>query len=93
VQVVTRLKRLSARALFAEFPQVKRQLWGGEFWEDSYFARTVGEEVTAEIIRRYIAGHRSPPERRPADPRLFSDEDADTFEAPESPAACGGVLY
>ena len=30
-QVVTRFKSLSARAIFREYPQVKRQLWGGEF--------------------------------------------------------------
>lgn len=57
-QVVTRFKSLSARTIFREYPQVKKQLWGGEFWEDGYFARTIGDEVTAEIIRKYIAGHR-----------------------------------
>ncbi len=57
-QVVTRFKSLSARAVFREFPQVKRQLWGGEFWEGSYFARTVGDKVTAEVIRKYIRRHR-----------------------------------
>ncbi len=56
-QVVTRFKSLSARAVFREFPQVKRQLWGGEFWEDGYFARTVGDQVTAEMIRKYIQRH------------------------------------
>src|ERR1044072_3657421 len=58
-QVVTRFKSLSARAVFREFPQVKRQLWGGEFWEDGYFARTVGDHVTAEVIRKYIQHHRT----------------------------------
>ncbi len=57
-QVVTRFKSLSARAIFREHPQVKRQLWGGEFWEDGYFARTVGDKVTAEVIRKYIQHHR-----------------------------------
>jgi putative transposase len=57
-QVVTRLKSLSARANFREYPQVKKQLWGGEFWEDGYFARTVGDKVTAEVIKRYIQHHR-----------------------------------
>jgi len=57
-QVVTRIKSLSARAVFREFPQVKRQLWGGEFWEDGYFARTVGDKVTAEVIRKYIQRHK-----------------------------------
>ena len=57
-QVVTRFKSLSARAIFREFPRVKRRLWGGELWEDGYFARTVGDKVTAEVIRRYIQHHR-----------------------------------
>ena len=57
-QVVSRLKSLSARAIFQEYPQIKRQLWGGEFWEDGYFARTVGDKVTAEIIKKYIQQHR-----------------------------------
>jgi putative transposase len=56
--VVTRFKSLSARAIFREFPQVKRRLWGGECWEDGYLARTVGDKVTAEVIRRYIQQHR-----------------------------------
>ena len=57
-QVVTRFKSLSARAIFQEQPQIKRQLWGGEFREDGYFARTVGDKVTAEVIRKYIQNHR-----------------------------------
>lgn len=78
MQVITRLKSLSARTLFAEFPQIKKtlwggELWGGELWADSYFARTAGEEVTADIIRRYIARHHDKPERGRADqqPGLF----------------------
>ncbi len=58
-QVVTRLKSLSARAIFREFPSIRRSLWGGEFWEDGYFARTVGDQITAEVIRRYIEHHRT----------------------------------
>ena len=56
--VVTRFKSVSARAIFREFPRVKRRLWGGERWEDGYCARTVGDKVTAEVIRRYIQQHR-----------------------------------
>jgi putative transposase len=57
-KVVGMFKSLSARAVFREFPQVKRQLWGGEFWEDGYFARTMGDKVTAELIRKYIQRHK-----------------------------------
>jgi len=66
-QVVTRFKSLSARAIFREFPRVKRRLWGGELWEDGYCARTVGDKVTAEVIRRYIQQHRL---EKTGDPQL-----------------------
>jgi len=54
------LKSISARELFARFPQLRRQLWGGQFWEDGYFVRSVGDAVTAEIIHRYIRYQKSP---------------------------------
>jgi putative transposase len=57
--VVTRFKSLRARTILREFPRVKRRLWGGERWEDGYCARTVGDKVTAEVIRRYIQQHRT----------------------------------
>ena len=41
-----------------DHPEVKKELWGGEFWEDGYFARTVGDKVTSEVIRKYIRYHR-----------------------------------
>ena len=53
-RVVQILKSLSARELFQRFPWLRRKLWGGELWEDGYFVRSVGDVVTAEIIRRYI---------------------------------------
>ena len=61
-QVVGRLKSLSARAVFKEFPWVKRRLWGGELRENGYFVRTVGDKVTAEVIRQYIRRHKEEPD-------------------------------
>ena len=43
-QVVQRLKGRSARGIFQRYPEVKKELWGGEFWEDGYSVRTVGEK-------------------------------------------------
>jgi putative transposase len=54
------LKGISASVIFKEYPEVKKELWGGEFWEDGYFARTVGDKVTQEMIRKYIKHHRNP---------------------------------
>jgi putative transposase len=56
--VVKRLKGSSARAIFRRYPEVKRDLWGGQFWEDGYFARTVGDKVTKDIIKKYIKYHK-----------------------------------
>ncbi len=44
--------------IFQENPEVKEELWGGEFWEDGYFVRTVGDKVTKEVISKYIKYHR-----------------------------------
>jgi len=57
-KVVGLLKSISASEIFPHHPEVKRELWGGEFWKDGYFARTVGDKVTAEVIKQYIRHHR-----------------------------------
>jgi len=48
------LKSISAREIFKKFPRMKRQMWSGKIWSDGYFVRSVGDLVTAEIIRKYI---------------------------------------
>jgi putative transposase len=48
-KIVSLLKSLTAREIFRRCPPVKKQLWGGEFWTDGYFANTVskhGNETT-----------------------------------------------
>lgn len=52
--VVQRIKSISAKIIFREFPEIKKSLWGGELWNDGYFVRSVGDKVTAEVIRKYI---------------------------------------
>ena len=53
-QMVQIMKSISAKVVFREFPEVEKQLWGGELWNDGYFVRSVGDNVTSELIRRYI---------------------------------------
>ena len=69
-RVVGMLKSISASVIFKEYPEVKKELWGGELWEDGYFARTVGDKVTAEIIKKYIEYHRKE-EKTPNQLELF----------------------
>ena len=56
--IVRVIKSISAKEIFRRYPEIKRQLWGGEFWEDGYFVRTVGDKVTSETIKKYIQYHR-----------------------------------
>lgn len=53
------LKSISASQIFKEFPEVKQQLWAGELWEEGYFVRTVGDQVTAAVIRRSRRHHKA----------------------------------
>ena len=52
--VVQMIKSITAKALFKKFPEIKKELWGGEFWSDSGYIGTVGEGVNADIIRNHI---------------------------------------
>jgi putative transposase len=38
-------KSVTARELFKKFLELKRELWGGEFWSDGYYLGTVGEKA------------------------------------------------
>ena len=49
-RLVTIIKSLTAREIFRRCPQVKKQLGGGEFWTDCYFASTVGRHGNERTI-------------------------------------------
>jgi len=49
-KIVTMIKSLTAREILKRCPQVKKQLWGGEFWTDGYYASTVGKHGNENTI-------------------------------------------
>ena len=53
-RIITMIKSLTAREVFARVPAVKKQLWGGEFWSDGYYVSTVGQHATEEVIKQYV---------------------------------------
>ncbi|MBI1744122.1 IS200/IS605 family transposase [Candidatus Acetothermia bacterium] len=59
-RIVQIYKSISARLIFQEFPEVKKHLWGGELWSDGYFVRSVGDQVTAQVIKRYVRAQHDP---------------------------------
>ncbi len=53
-KIVQTIKSITAREIFAACPEVKRQLWGGQFWTDGYFISTVGKHGNEDVIKKYI---------------------------------------
>lgn len=53
-KIVTLLKSLTAREIFRRCSQVKKKLWGGEFWTDGYFASTVNKHADENMIGKYV---------------------------------------
>ena len=53
-KLVQMIKSITAREVFRRCPKVKKQLWGGEFWSDGYFASTVGKHGDEQMIGHYV---------------------------------------
>ncbi len=53
-EIVKIIKSITARQIFVECPEVKKKLWGGEFWTDGYFVSTVGKNQNETVIKEYV---------------------------------------
>ena len=53
-QIVRTIKSITARKIFESCPEVKKMLWGGEFWTRGYYIGTVGEHGSEQVIREYV---------------------------------------
>ncbi len=49
-QIVRVFKSITARELFKKKPDLKRELWSGEFWTDGYYVSTVGERADLSVV-------------------------------------------
>ena len=56
-KVVAILKSISGSKILKEYSSVRKRLWAGHLWEQGYFFRTVGEQVTDDVIKKYIQKH------------------------------------
>ena len=53
-KIVTTIKSIIAKKIFEKHPEVKKQLWGGEFWTDGHFVSTVGKHGNEYVITNYV---------------------------------------
>jgi putative transposase len=55
-RIVQVIKSITAREIFERHKEVKKRLWGGQFWTSGYYANTVGHYGNEELIKKYIEG-------------------------------------
>ena len=48
------VKSLTAKAIFEQLPEIKKELWGGEFWTDGYYVATISGRGNKKVIENYI---------------------------------------
>ena len=48
------IKSWSARLIFKQYPYIREELWGGEFWSDGGHIDTVSEFGGLERIKKYV---------------------------------------
>ena len=53
-KIVQTIKSITARKIFEKCPEVRKELWGGEFWTDGYFVSTVGKHGDENMIGNYV---------------------------------------
>lgn len=75
--VVQKIKSITAKKIFERCPDVKKKLWGGEFWTRGYYIGTVGKYGNEEVIRNYVRNQgRNPDEYI----KLYEDRQLKLFE-------------
>ena len=53
-KIARTVKSITAREIFARVPEVKKQLWGGEFWTDGYYISSVGRRGSERAVTMYV---------------------------------------
>jgi putative transposase len=53
-QIIRTIKSITAKEIFQRNPEVKKKLWGGQFWSDGYYCATVGRGGNEDVISKYV---------------------------------------
>jgi putative transposase len=76
-KLVQIIKSITAKKIFERCPEVKKALWGGEFWTKGYYIGSTGKHGDEELIGNYVKNQgRNPEEYK----RLYVDNQLKLFE-------------
>ncbi len=52
-RIIQTIKSITAKEIFRLHPEVKKKLWGGEFWTKGFYVSTVGRHGDENSIQEY----------------------------------------
>ncbi|MDR3136895.1 MAG: IS200/IS605 family transposase [Coriobacteriales bacterium] len=52
-QIIRTIQSITAKEVFAKCLQVKKMLWGGQFWSGGYYVNTVGMHGNEKTVGEY----------------------------------------
>ena len=53
-RIIQIIKSITGREIFKKHPEVKKHLWGGEFWTSGYYVNTVSKFGDESSISKYV---------------------------------------
>lgn len=54
-EMVMKIKNITAREIYKAYPLIRKKiLWGGNIWTSGYYANTVGQYGSKDVIMKYI---------------------------------------
>lgn len=53
-RIVQIVKSITAKQVFKQAPEVRKRLWGGQFWSDGYYLSTIGKHNSEQAISQYV---------------------------------------
>lgn len=53
-KIMTTIKSITTKRIFAKHPEVKKQLWEGSFWSGVFLWSSVGRNVSEQAIKKYV---------------------------------------
>ena len=53
-KVMQIIKSITARQIFKQYPEIKKQLWGGELWSEGGYIGTIGDGTTQMLSKTML---------------------------------------
>jgi putative transposase len=76
-KIVQIIKSITAKKILERYPEVKKTLWGGEFWTRGYYIGSIGKHGDEELIKNYVKNQGRNPEGYK---KLYVDNQLKLFE-------------